>query len=78
MKRQHATQENEGLQKSGTDLRTASFVVERTVESSLIRWGRLPVFSSCSMTPMTMSSLIPLMSILVLSVAPGDGGGVCS
>ena len=62
----------------GTHLRTASFVVERTVESSLIRWGRLPVFSSCSMTPITMSSVSPSMSILILLAAPGEGGGVCS
>ena len=57
---------------------TASLVVERTVESSLIRWGRLPVFSSCSMTPTTMSSLMPSMSILASFIAPGEGGGVCS
>lgn len=25
-----------------------------------------------------MSSLIPLISIFVLYIAPGDGGGVCS
>lgn len=61
-----------------THLRTESLVVDRTVESSLIRCGRLPVFSSCSMTPVTISSLIPLVSIFLQFVAPGEGGGVCS
>lgn len=48
------------------------------MDSSFIRCGRLPVFSSCSITPVTISSLIPSVSILILSVAPGEGGGVCS
>ena len=30
------------------------------------------------MTPITISSLIPSVSILEMLVAPGDGGGVCS
>ena len=30
------------------------------------------------MTPVTMSSLIPSVSILLCSSAPGEGGGVCS
>ena len=30
------------------------------------------------MTPVTMSSLIPSVSILLWSSGPGEGGGVCS
>lgn len=44
--------------------------------SSLIRCGLFPVFSSCSITPTTMSSWMPSVSILLLPSAPGDGGGV--
>lgn len=39
--------------------------------------GRLPVFSSCSMTATTTSSLMPSVSIFGPSSGPGDGGGVC-
>jgi len=53
-------------------------MVDRTVASSLIRCGLLPVFSSCSITPVTISSLIPSVSILLWFWAPGEGGGVCS
>jgi len=46
---------------------------------SRMRCGRFPVFSSCSMTPTTMSSLIPSMSTLRnCGFKPGEGGGVCS
>ena len=61
-----------------TYLETASLVVERTAASSLIRCGRFPVFFSCSITPITISSLMPSVSILDSFSAPGDGGGVCS
>ena len=57
---------------------TESLVVERTAASSLMRCGLLPVFSNCSMTPVTISSLMPSVSILVSYDAPGEGGGVCS
>ena len=57
---------------------TASLMVDKTVASSFIRCGLLPVFSSCSITPVTMSSLIPFVSILLWPSAPGEGGGVCS
>lgn len=43
--------------------------------SSLSKCGLLPVFSSCSMTPTTISSLMPSVSILK---APPSGGGVAS
>ena len=59
-------------------LDTASLVVERTVESSLIKCGLFPVFSSCSITPTTMSSLIPSVLTFLSVEARGDGGGVCS
>lgn len=46
---------------------------------SLIKCGLLPVFSSCSMTEITTSSLIPSKSIFLCWMTwPGDGGGVCS
>ena len=61
-----------------TYLATAALVVESTVASSLIRCGRLPVFSSCSRTPITISSLMPSRSSLLLFLAPGEGGGVLS
>jgi hypothetical protein len=45
--------------------------------SSLSRCGRFPVFSSCSMTPTTMSSSMPWVSTLARSgTPPGEGGGV--
>jgi hypothetical protein len=59
-----------------TYLKTASFVVERTVASSLIKWGLFPVFSSWSITPTTMSSLMLSVSTRLLPSAPGEGGGV--
>ena len=59
-------------------LDTASLILDRTVESSLIKCGLFPVFSSCSMTPTTISSLIPSMSTLVSVEARGEGGGVFS
>lgn len=53
------------------------FVVRSTVASSLIRCGLLPVFSSCSMTERTTSSLMPSGSILRYVVtSQGDSGGV--
>ena len=58
-------------------LETASLVVESTAASSLIRCGRFPVFSSCSITPTTITSLIPSVSILGSFSGPGEGGGVC-
>lgn len=58
---------------------TLSLVEPRTVANSLIRCGRLPVFSSCSMTAITISSLIPSVSILMSKCeSPGEGGGVCA
>ena len=59
-------------------LETASLIVDRTIASSLIKCGLFPVFSSCSMTPITISSLIPSVSILLRVEGPGEGGGVCS
>lgn len=59
-------------------LDTASLILERTVESSLIKCGLLPVFSSCSITPTTISSLMPSVSTLLSVDARGEGGGVCS
>lgn len=59
-------------------LDTASLILERTVESSLIKCGLLPVFSSCSITPITISSLMPSVSTLLSVDARGEGGGVCS
>jgi len=48
-----------------------------TMASSLSRWGRLPVFSSCSITPTTISSSMPCVSTFVCPDSPpGDGGGV--
>lgn len=61
-----------------TYLETESLIFDRTAASSLIKCGRFPVFSSCSMTPTTMSSLIPSVSTLLTEVAPGEGGGVFS
>ena len=44
-----------------------------------MRCGLFPVFSNCSMTAMTMSSLMPSVSILrVMQTSPGEGGGVYS
>lgn len=55
------------------------FVDASTVASSLIKCGLFAVFSSCSMTAITMSSLMPSVSTLrAISTSPGDGGGVCS
>ena len=49
-----------------------------TAASSLSRWGRLPVRSSCSMTATTISSLMPCVSILKPVASLGEGGGVVS
>lgn len=51
---------------------------DKTVASSFIRCGLFPVFSSCSITPTTMSSFIPSVSIFVPAKDRGDGGGVSS
>ena len=52
-------------------------VGDSTVASSLSRWGRLPVFWSCSITPTTMMSSMPWVSTFVCPDSPpGDGGGV--
>ena len=59
-------------------LDTASLILDRTVESSLIKCGLLPVFSSCSITPTTISSLMPSVSTLLSVEARGEGGGVFS
>ena len=48
------------------------------MESSLIKCGLFPVFSSCSITPTTISSLIPSVSTLLSVDARGEGGGVFS
>jgi hypothetical protein len=61
----------------GTYLSTMGMVGESTRASSLSRCGRLPVFSSCSITPTTISSSMPCVSILACPDSPpGDGGGV--
>lgn len=67
----------DGWKRENTHLSTAGRVLESTAASSFSRCGRFPVFSSCSMTPTTMSSSIPCVSILKPLVAPGEGGGVC-
>ena len=59
-------------------LATASLMVDKTVANSLIKCGLFPVFSSCWMTPTTISSLIPFVSYLLRLLGSGDGGGVCS
>lgn len=59
-------------------LDTASLILDRTVESSLIKCGLFPVFSSCSITPTTISSFMPSVSTLLSVEARGEGGGVCS
>ena len=59
-------------------LDTASLILDRTVESSLIKCGLFPVFSSCSITPTTISSFMPSVSTLLSGEARGEGGGVCS
>lgn len=52
-------------------------VGDSTRASSFSRWGRLPVFSSCSITPTTISSSMPWVSTLVCPDSPpGEGGGV--
>lgn len=62
-----------------TYLSTIGMVDERTVASSRSRCGRLPVFSSCSITATTMVSSMPSVSTLVsANIPPGDGGGVCA
>ena len=55
---------------------TASLVEESTAASSFIKCGLLPVLSSCSITPTTMSSFTPSVSTRLPSAAPGEGGGV--
>ena len=67
--------ESDGLE---AHLATASLVLDMTVASSLIMCGRLPVFSSCSMTPTTISSLMPCVSYLLYVDGSGDAGGVSS
>ena len=50
-----------------------------TAASSLTSCGLLPVFSSCRMTPVTMSSLMPWVSNRTSTDGPvGEGGGVSS
>lgn len=52
-------------------------VGDSTSASSLSRWGRFPVFSSCWMTPTTISSSMPCVSTLACAESPpGEGGGV--
>ena len=53
-------------------------MLDRTVESSLIKCGLFPVCSSCSITPITISSLMPSVSTLPSVEARGEGGGVFS
>ena len=57
---------------------TASLIFDRTIANSLIKCGLFPVFSNCSITPTTISSLIPSVSTLRSVYAPGEGGGVFS
>jgi hypothetical protein len=60
-----------------TYLSTMGIVGASMIASSFSRWGRLPVFSSCSMTPTTISSSMPCVSTFVCPDSPpGDGGGV--
>jgi len=60
-----------------TYLSTIGIDVASIAASSLSRCGRFPVFSSCSITPTTISSLIPSVSTFVCPDSPsGDGGGV--
>jgi hypothetical protein len=54
-----------------------ALVEAKIVARSLIRCGRFPVFSSCSITAMTMSSLIPSVSTFRPGAPSfGDAGGV--
>lgn len=67
------------IRNAGTYFAMAWLVESRIVASSLIRCGRFPVLSSCSITEMTTSSLIPSRSIFLYVVtSPGEGGGVCA
>lgn len=59
-------------------LSTTSKVLHNTAASSLTSCGLLPVFSNCRMTPTTISSPIPSISILGSDDPRGEGGGVCS
>jgi hypothetical protein len=60
-----------------TYLSTIGRMGDRTSASSLSKWGRLPVFSSCSITPTTISSSMPWVSTFAdPDSPPGDGGGV--
>ena len=52
--------------------------LHRTDASSLTSCGLFPVFSNCSITPVTTSSLIPCVSIRTSHDGTGDGGGVSS
>jgi len=61
-----------------THLETASLIFDRTVASSFIKCGLFPVFSNCSITPTTISSLIPSVSIFLSVNDRGEGGGVFS
>ena len=62
-----------------TYLATVAFSAIKTAANSFTRWGRLPVFSSWSMTATTISSLMPSVSIFgATPPSKGDGGGVCS
>lgn len=61
----------------GTYLSTIGIVDDSTAANSLSKWGRFPVFSSCSMTPTTIVSSMPCVSTFVCPDSPpGDGGGV--
>jgi len=56
-------------------LSIAGMFVASIAESSLTKWGLLPVLSSCWIAPTTISSLMPSMSILLSPSLSGDGGG---
>ena len=61
----------EGLADFSTECR----LVARIAASSFTRCGLLPVFSSCCIAPITISSLMPSVSTLFAPSLPGDGGG---
>jgi hypothetical protein len=66
-----------GARSLGTYLSTIGMMGDRTSASSFRRWGRLPVFWSCSITPTTISSSMPWVSTFDdPELPPGDGGGL--
>jgi hypothetical protein len=70
----------------GTYVSTSLTELDSMAASSFTKWGRFPVFCSCTITPSTISSLIPSKSISLFTShcfkpsasGSGDGGGVFS